>query len=102
MKGLCVETKVGAKIPVILITGMDRRGGARHFAHCDPKRQRTAALQDADARSHAPENAKHLGVRLSSAAFWSERKVLPIVRHHTSGRPETGTHGVTPPTNLTR
>src|ERR1035437_7023155 len=49
-----------------------------------PKRQRTAALQDASAPTYAPENAKRLGVRLSSAAFESTRKVILIVRHHTS------------------
>ncbi len=48
-----------------------------------PKRQRTAALQNAGAPTHAPESAKRLGVRLSSAAFESARKVMAIVRHHT-------------------
>jgi hypothetical protein len=33
------------------------------------KRQRTAALQDARARSNVPDIAKRLGVRLSSAAL---------------------------------
>jgi hypothetical protein len=51
---------------------------------CKPKRQSAAALQDAGAPSHAPENAKRLGVRLPSAAFWPARKVLAILRHHTS------------------
>ena len=37
-----------------------------------PKRQRTAALQDASAPTYAPENAKRLG------------KVILIVRHHAS------------------
>ena len=50
----------------------------------EPKRQRTAALQDADAPANAPELARHLGVRLSSAAFWGPRKVMAIRRHHTS------------------
>ena len=52
---------------------------------CEAKRQRTAALQDADAWSHAPENAKRLGVRLSSAAFWFARRVLLILRRHARG-----------------
>ena len=50
----------------------------------EPKRQRTAALQDADARSQAPENAERLGVRLSSAAFESLPEITAILRHHTS------------------
>jgi tetratricopeptide (TPR) repeat protein len=32
--------------------------------------------------TYAPESAKRLGVRLSSAAFESTRKVIPIVSHH--------------------
>jgi hypothetical protein len=51
---------------------------------CAPKRQRTAALQDASAPTYAPENAKRLGVRLSSAAFESAREVVVILRQHTS------------------
>jgi pimeloyl-ACP methyl ester carboxylesterase len=43
-----------------------------------PKRQRTAALQNAGAPSNAPKRAKRLGVRLSSAAFESAR-FLPIL-----------------------
>jgi hypothetical protein len=54
---------------------------------CGRKRQRTAALQDANAPTYAPENAKRLGVRLSSAAFESTRKVTLIVRHPTSNVP---------------
>jgi hypothetical protein len=50
-----------------------------------PKQQRTAALQNAGAPVYAPENAKRLGVRLSSAAFESARNVLIILRHHTRG-----------------
>src|ERR1019366_1262978 len=57
---------------------------------CGPKWQRTAALQDAGAPTYAPENAKRLGVRLSSAAFESTRKVILIVRHHTSFRAGLG------------
>jgi len=44
----------------------------------------TPALQDAGAPCHAPENAKRLGVRLPSAAFWPARRVLAILRRHTS------------------
>ena len=33
------------------------------------ERQRAGALQDANATSHAPDNAKRLGVRLPSGAF---------------------------------
>ena len=47
------------------------------------KRQRTAALQDADVLSHAPEIAKRLGVRLSSAAFGSAGTVSAMLRHYT-------------------
>src|ERR1039457_3849125 len=47
---------------------------------CVSKRQRTAALQDASAPTYAPENAKRLGVRLSSAAFESAREVMLILR----------------------
>ena len=45
---------------------------------CEPKRQRTAALQDAGAATHAPERAKRLGVRLSSAAFGFAAKPEPL------------------------
>ena len=58
----------------------------RLFYTCAPRRQRTAALQDADAGSKAPGLAKRLGVRLSSAAFWSARKVLLPVGHHIGGQ----------------
>ena len=50
---------------------------------CQRKRQRTAALQDADALSHAQKTAKRLGVRLSSAAFQPAGKVQVILRRHT-------------------
>jgi hypothetical protein len=46
---------------------------------CWPKRQRTGALQDADAPSHAPGNAKRLGVRSSSTGFGSARRVVVSV-----------------------
>ncbi len=46
---------------------------------CRPKRQRTGAPQDADAPSHAPGNAKRLGVRSSSTAFERARKILASV-----------------------
>ena len=36
---------------------------------CARQRQRTGAVQNANASSHAPENAKRLGLRLSSGAF---------------------------------
>jgi molybdate transport system ATP-binding protein len=47
---------------------------------CAPKRQRTAALQDADALSNASNIEKRFGVRLSYAAFWSALKVLVTLR----------------------
>jgi hypothetical protein len=53
----------------------------------EPKRQGTGALQDAGAPAHALENAKRLGVRLSSTAFEATRKVKAIPRHHTSYNP---------------
>ena len=53
----------------------------------EPKRQGTGALQDAGAPSQASENAKRLGVRLSSTAFEATRKANAIPRHHTSYNP---------------
>ncbi len=53
---------------------------------CEPKRQRTAALQDADAPFDAPELAERFGVRLSSAAFGVAGKLLAVLRHSTGPR----------------
>jgi tetratricopeptide (TPR) repeat protein len=49
-----------------------------------PKRQRT--VQNAGAPPNAPDSAKRFGVRLSSAAFDSARKVRAILRRYTNGQ----------------
>ena len=74
----------------VVVTGLDfsermlemaaRRASSAVFQNnawfSEPKRQGTAALQDAGALSKSTENAKRLGVRLSSAAVGSPRRAM--------------------------
>jgi len=69
---------------IIYVDGKLAQGSSvlsrNYLCTCEPKRQRTAALQDAGALTNALKFAKRHGVRLSSAAFGSPPKA--IVRHY--------------------
>jgi hypothetical protein len=68
-----------------LTSGMSMSPDCRSLPR-KPKRQRTAALQDASPFRARYGPRQRLGVRLSSAAFGSIRKALAILSHYSSTR----------------
>ena len=53
----------------------------------EPTRQRTAAVQDADAGSNAPEFAQRLGLRLSLPLSGRRERLLVTLRHQIWPKP---------------